>query len=78
MAFEDDASVSSKHWLLAMLIFHFTVCMAIRGDEIKIYNQIIILLLITNRKTESIVLLKCYMELHLSWFAICPEDDSRF
>lgn len=54
-----------------MLIFYFTVCMAIRGDEIKIYNQIIILLLITNRKTESVVLLKHYMELHLlDWLSV--------
>lgn len=45
--------------------------MAIRGDEIKIYNQIIILLLITNRKTESVVLLKRYMELHLlDWLSV--------
>lgn len=43
MALKTNASVSSKHWFLAMLIFYFTVFVASRGDKIKIYNQIIIL-----------------------------------
>ena len=51
--------------------------MAIQGDKIKIYNQIIILLLITEYKS-SIVLPKCYMDFYLYWFVLYPEDNSRF
>ena len=48
-----------------MLIFYFTVFVAIGGDKIKIYNQIIILLLISEYKS-SIVLPKCYLDFYLS------------
>ena len=54
-----NASVISKH-----VNFYFTIFVAIQGDKIKIYNQIIILLLITEYKS-SIVLPKCYMDFYL-------------
>ena len=60
-----------------MLIFYFTVFVAIGGDKIKIYNQIIILLLISEYKS-SIVLPKCYLDFYLSWFVLYPEDNRRF
>lgn len=60
-----------------MLIFYFTIFVAIRGDKIQIYNQITILLLITEYKS-SIVLPKCYMDFYLSWFVLYPEDNSKF
>lgn len=62
-----NASVSSKHWFLAMLIFHCIAFVAIWGEQVKIYKQIILLLLITEYE-GSLVLLKCYMDFPLSCY----------
>lgn len=46
-----SASVSNKHSFLPVLIFHFTILVAIVGNTI--YSQIITLVLITRHKTRK-------------------------